>query len=371
MVNPFRKVVAGQPVEFGASAYNSWVDSAKAHRLRDQTTDPNNPLIDGRDIVLVRNSSGGDRDRGEVLVISGPVVTPTENLDEFLNNLTLDGVTPSTCGAGRFVVLLEAIPDGEFGRAVISGLTVAEVDLGTASNAFQFADIQTGSHTLVAADYGGAQILWSETQTGKQWCFIRLSNEALSDPSCAGGSGVCGPGYINVRVLDSVSCVNGDLVVCDKSICMPASNRVSAVDCGGGSAGTGLPDEGDVVTECCPGGMPGTLSLDSVWSGCTCAPSTLTTEIVWDGSRWSGTSAFGTCGTTVTFELYCENGEWRLWLLFGGGCGTGSTFDVTQSGFACDVQVNMAVTAGQVIFSSCCGTTNPTDVTLVSIAIGE
>ena len=95
------------------------------------------------DMVLVKNTSGADRARFEILGISAPVFTPTDNLEEFRNRVVLSGVCP------------------------------VKVDVANANH--WHADIADNSAANLKSGGGGAaQILWKESGTGVKWAVVRL-----------------------------------------------------------------------------------------------------------------------------------------------------------------------------------------------------
>jgi hypothetical protein len=115
----FRRVKAGDPVRIPAGAYNAWCAAAEAFQTGNQSmigeTAGGRP---DRVHVRIRNDSGADRARFDVLGVSGPLFTPTDNLAEFLSAPKLTGTTPANpTHAGRFVILLEPIPAGRIGWA--------------------------------------------------------------------------------------------------------------------------------------------------------------------------------------------------------------------------------------------------------------
>lgn len=124
-------------------------------------------------VVLVRNDSGGDRDRFDVLGIDGPAIDPGENLSEFQSRVVLLGVTPTADHAGRFAVLLDPAPDGAIVRGVVSGVTIAQVEMVAPTHTFADAvDGEVGN--LVSADSGAARILWSASTSGTQWSIVAI-----------------------------------------------------------------------------------------------------------------------------------------------------------------------------------------------------
>jgi hypothetical protein len=128
-------------------------------------------------VIFVRNDSGADRDRFDVLGIDAPIVLPGDNLDEFKRQVTFTGVTPAEDDhAQKFVVLQEPVAAGQLGRAVIHGVTVARVSVETGDEtAAGITDNDPSS--LSASDTGAAQILWLEGVSGTPgivWAIVRL-----------------------------------------------------------------------------------------------------------------------------------------------------------------------------------------------------
>jgi hypothetical protein len=171
-----KKVQPGDALKIPASTFNTFIDAARdfqqrTRHLGQQAT----PTHRSAGIVLVRNESGYDRDRFDVLAVSGSVFTPSD-LDAFKNDVVLTGATP-TAGRddGKFVILQEPLEDGAIGRAVLSGVTPVRIDVANADH--QFADVADNDATkLISADHGEAQILWKETGTGLKWALVRLGN---------------------------------------------------------------------------------------------------------------------------------------------------------------------------------------------------
>src|SRR5262249_38293843 len=113
-----------------------------------------------------------------VLGISGPAITPTDDVDNFQEVAAFAGVTPGSTHANRFCVLLEPIESGFVGRAVLSGATVARVNVGTGQvgAGLQYAQTISGDATkLQLASSGPAQVLWvDDAAGGVRWALLRL-----------------------------------------------------------------------------------------------------------------------------------------------------------------------------------------------------
>ena len=79
-----------------APLYNALIDAARQTKQNRHDL-AGNFQPDGRSstIVPIRNSSGVDQARNGILGITGPLITPSDNLDEFLQRVALDGAAPT------------------------------------------------------------------------------------------------------------------------------------------------------------------------------------------------------------------------------------------------------------------------------------
>jgi len=178
----FKRVTSGDKLTIAARAWNACLDAAEANR-DGVSGGGRNVQFRQADIVLVKNSSGSDVSRFNILGISGVIFTPTDSLKEFQNQVAFTGVTPTeTNHKGQFLVCLDAIKNGKIGRAWIAG--VAQVQVSIASAADQFCDVKNSDRTqLKSATEGSSRILWKPSGTGTKWCVVRIG-------SGSGGGGV-------------------------------------------------------------------------------------------------------------------------------------------------------------------------------------
>jgi hypothetical protein len=179
----FKRVRQGDAMEIQAAAWNACLDAAEAtKRGGGGVVDAVGRQFRQADIVLVKNSSGSDVSRFHVLGISGVIFTPTDSLPSFQNQVAFTGVTPTTAShAGKFLVCLDALKNGQIGRAWIAG--VAQVQVNVASSSDAFCDVKNSDRTqLQSAPSGTARILWSEGGTGTKWCVVRLNDPSGGDP---------------------------------------------------------------------------------------------------------------------------------------------------------------------------------------------
>ncbi len=183
MGDHLRKVRSGERLRIPAETFNSFIDSARDLKERRQRQGQASRGEAARhDVVLIRNDSGTDRERFEILGVDSPIYGPTDNEEEFKNRPSLVGVTPTVADhKGKFVVLLEPVAYGELGRALVVGATPVTVDV--TDEAHTFADVADGVAThLASGSEGTAAILWKEAGTGAVWALVRF-------PAGGGGGG--------------------------------------------------------------------------------------------------------------------------------------------------------------------------------------
>jgi hypothetical protein len=139
--------------------------------------------------VLVRNESGADRERFDVLGIEGPIIERVDNEEEFKQRVALRGVVPSSPHLGKFAILLDPAKDQAIVRACVDGVSVVRVRMN--DEAHQFADVELGQASqLGSADGGTARLLWVEPVEDRQnpeiaWTIARIGGGGAGGPVTA------------------------------------------------------------------------------------------------------------------------------------------------------------------------------------------
>lgn len=196
-----RKVSAGEAFNPSATTWNAFVDAAvyaKSQR-KGRTQIVTSGIEWPATTVLVQNNTGSDLDALSVGGIDSPIITPTDNEDEFKTRIGWNIETPAAVHFGNFVVLAEAIPDGELGLAYAGGM--CPVMITTEYDDFGRADINAGSTVkLLAGLHGSAQIVWKEAGTGtdllavikfdtpREVSVLGVTNEAITADDSGGVS---------------------------------------------------------------------------------------------------------------------------------------------------------------------------------------
>ncbi|WP_428937755.1 hypothetical protein [Fontivita pretiosa] len=175
MSDPLTKVQSGQKLRIPAAAYNAFVDAARDLRQRQQRQDQE-PQARMREtgIVLIKNASGADRARFDILGVSDALIKPTDNLDQFKNRVALVGVTPLEADhQGRFAILLEPLAANAIGLAMAAGVSPVQINVADEDNVF--ADVKNSDAAMLqSGSSGAATILWKERGTGVKWAVVRI-----------------------------------------------------------------------------------------------------------------------------------------------------------------------------------------------------
>jgi len=198
--NDFGKVAPGDPLRIPANAYNAMMDTVRAARGMDRA----GGLLRWRhsELVTVRNASGFDQDRFNIMGVLGPIFTPGDNptsLEEFCNYVGLAVGTPRLDGSdddrGRFVILTAPLAAGDIGTAWASGVCPVRI-LGSGPE--RRAEIEMGDCTHMKRYVGGsAEILWLEPGIGSAehaWAIIRFGQPAIPPGIIVMWSGTSPPG---------------------------------------------------------------------------------------------------------------------------------------------------------------------------------
>ncbi len=178
-----KKVRSGDPLVIPAETFNEFVDTALAFK-RQQRGLAREPQREQQQtgIALVRNESGANRSRFDVLGIAGPILTPTDNAEAFKERVALRGVAPGAEHASRFVVLLEPLVVDAIGRACVDGVCPVRVQMIDEEHGF--AEIEAGTvDTLRSAASGSAGLLWIQPVEERDdpaiaWTVARIGSPA-------------------------------------------------------------------------------------------------------------------------------------------------------------------------------------------------
>lgn len=176
----FQRAKSGDDLKIPARDWNACLDAAEAYASRRGGGAVTRSQGDGGgEDILIKNTTAVDLDRFAVLGITGVIIDPADNEQEFKNRIALTGTTPTTADhAGKFAVLQEPCAAGKIARARLDGLTVCKID---AADSDQYADVADDDATMLkGASSGSSRILWRATGTGAQWAIARLQGSGSS-----------------------------------------------------------------------------------------------------------------------------------------------------------------------------------------------
>jgi hypothetical protein len=176
MGDNMKKVRTGDALDIPAATFNTFIDSARdfLQRQSDQNRQSGRDIRNSG-IILMKNGSGSDRERFNVLGIKEPIINLSDNADAFKNRVALTGITPNKDDhTGKFAVLLSPMKTDALGLAMVLGVCPVKITVDNAEHTH--ADINDGdAATLKSGFYGAAQILWKEDGTGEKWAVVRIN----------------------------------------------------------------------------------------------------------------------------------------------------------------------------------------------------
>jgi hypothetical protein len=170
-------VQSGQPLRIPAADWNKIIDATRAH-FEKQLGGGTRPAHIGQQnagIIFIRNDTGADRKRFDVVGLGEPIIGPDANADEFKRQVAMIGLAPTASHLARFAVLQEPIVAGGIGRAVVDGITIARANLAT-TDPHTLAPIAGGS-ILEPHPQGGTRLIWAASTGSDVWCIVRLGAE--------------------------------------------------------------------------------------------------------------------------------------------------------------------------------------------------
>lgn len=158
------KVSAGQPIPRSAALWNNLIGAANEYAARQlgQPGGAKTPLIP-TDVIKIKNSSGTQIRLGEVLEISGFLLT-----NVLRDSLWFDGDEPD--GTRPFAIALQGIPTTSIDRAQVSGVCPALVNVTNEDHSY--ATVAAGEPVLQSAAGGPVRILYKPTGTGEKLCAV-------------------------------------------------------------------------------------------------------------------------------------------------------------------------------------------------------
>jgi hypothetical protein len=195
------KTSPGQPFAAPkAEIWNGMIDAGNAFRVgRLSVAAPDRSRPRSTDLIKVRNDTGADRERGEVVCFGGFVLTDLEPESIWLKAI-------ATRRGKKFAILKYNVAEDEVVSAQVSGVCLGRVNVtNLAHRAARLPD--DGSFVLQSSFSGPVELLWTPEETGEADCVVNIRGESLpifkatsgiparSGTTC--GSANCVPYYID------------------------------------------------------------------------------------------------------------------------------------------------------------------------------
>ena len=201
------KLNAGEPFRVKAGTWNELVDVADERRAARLGGPGPVPLAALRPacVAWVLNDTGADRVAGDVMELGASEVDVGDAPRLVNVTPTFAGTTPNST-ADPVGVLLDDVPDGEYGRAAVQGVCLAKVNVTNTGHKYA---APTASQVYLTSSntFGPVALLGTPGSTGTQvfpvlvgWLPPTSLVTVLTDVGCVGG--VLTLTTQQVRVLD-------------------------------------------------------------------------------------------------------------------------------------------------------------------------
>ncbi|MHB8953572.1 MAG: hypothetical protein ACYC4U_11430 [Pirellulaceae bacterium] len=166
------KVNSGDPLKIRATEWNLLLDMADP--AKPSAVSPGGlPSLQRGFMAAVKNNTGAAVARYHAVGIGAPLFSPADSAGTFQNQLGFVGEDMAATYLGKFAVMQEQADNGKIGRAMLEGITCAEITVNHADH--DRVDVDTaGGSKLVSQFYGAGEILYKESGTGTKWAIIRI-----------------------------------------------------------------------------------------------------------------------------------------------------------------------------------------------------
>jgi hypothetical protein len=171
------KVKPGQSFEVKAETWNAFIDAAIFTKNQSNSGNAGSRSGVGGGVVLVRNEESSDFPQFGAIALTDMPIKPssTENIQEFKCRppLFFGRRVTAAYESYPYAITLEPIPALSVGRALVLGVTPAQVRIVDSTHAFAVPDASVIGGLTTAAS-GVARILWKYGSSGMQWAMLQL-----------------------------------------------------------------------------------------------------------------------------------------------------------------------------------------------------
>lgn len=243
------QVSAGQKVK-DSPLRDSWTVNLMlraAHAYRDTELGSPQPTAEPSEngnFIKLKNSSGGDLLRGNVLAIGDELLTEKSLQYKWFDG---DAIADTT---DAIAIYRAPCPSTDNAEAYIAGCCIALISVTDTSH--KWADVTVGETVLTSGEEGRVEILSTPTETGEQECFVNIKNvrptccddgssgsgDGFGDSDCCAGTETalpgdddcCPPGFVKISTKKFIDLVRFDG---DDCVCEPGtSGSNGSAECG-------------------------------------------------------------------------------------------------------------------------------------------
>ncbi len=188
------RLQTGQPLSIYAQDWNMMCDMVEQIRKNEENHALNRSAI--RTYVQIYNPTENIAEEGTVWELGSPIITPSDNLDEFQKHPIFTIHVPTQDTEGVLCVLTAPVNPFEQGIGVVAGGVALFASVGGSGATRAMPDGQGG---MIAGNDGQIQLAYADTSTG--WCYAILG---------AGGGGSRYNGYFatSVQTVSDVKIVH-------------------------------------------------------------------------------------------------------------------------------------------------------------------
>jgi len=191
-----------------AAIWNNMVDAGRAFadgQLSSGAPQPTRPPQ--TNTIKLKNSSGENRRKGEILKIDGKVIT-----DLTAEHIWLDGLEPTDdCRFGILKAPAETGDPPEIVEAQLSGVCLALVNIGHVAH--RRASAVEGEFVLQSGFSGPVEIQYAPSGTGEHECVVRIgvvTETLIVEMTTTVGPGKAGTGKVMRIANDRATLADGD-----------------------------------------------------------------------------------------------------------------------------------------------------------------
>ena len=176
------RLQTGQPLSIYAQDWNMLCDMVEQIRKGEENLAMSKSAI--RTYVQIYNATDSIAEEGTVWELSSPVITPTDNLDDFQKHPVFRIAVPTQDTQGVLCVVTSPVNPHSQGISVVAGGVALFASVGDSGATRAMPD---GMGGMIAGQDGQIQLAYADQTTG--WCYAILG---------AGGGGSAYNGYFKV-----------------------------------------------------------------------------------------------------------------------------------------------------------------------------